>query len=151
VESDFYSGIVVRAYRKKDHAFIHDLSRANMEHLVRLHWGGWNEKFFRKDMKPTGIRIVSCGNRDVAFFETVLKKKTLQLRNIQVTRSCQGKGIGSLLMDLVEAEAWKAGAETIELTVFVDNPALDFYEHRGFVIAIRDDGTVGMVKKLRKA
>jgi ribosomal protein S18 acetylase RimI-like enzyme len=151
VESVFTSGIVVRTYREKDYAFIHDLSRDNMEHFVRLHWGGWNEKFLRKDMKPAGIRIVSCSNRDIAFFEVVLMRKTLHLRNIQVARECQRKGIGSLLMDLVEEEARKAGAKTIKLTVFADNPALDFYEHRGFVVTIRDDGTVGMVKKLRKA
>lgn len=140
--------ISLRAYGEKDYEFIHELSRANMKDFVDRHWGGWSEKLFKKDLKTENIRIMRYADRDVALVETEMAGRYLRLRNIQVWEEFQGKGLGSFFMGLVEREARECGAKSIKLTVFVDNPALGFYERRGFVISRRDIGTIGMEKVL---
>lgn len=59
--------------------------------------------------------------------------RDIELKRIYVLSRWHGRGLGSTLYDLVEAEAGARGAERLALSVYEHNaPAQAFYRRRGF-------------------
>lgn len=68
----------------------------------------------------------------------------LELYQLYVLAQCHGEGVGPALMDWTIATARAGGADTLALTVYVDNHrARAFYARYGFVDVGRYDFPVG--------
>jgi GNAT superfamily N-acetyltransferase len=68
----------------------------------------------------------------------------MELRQLYVLKPWQGAGIAAALMDWVLAQARRRGAETLVLSVFIDNHrAKAFYARYGFEAVGRYDFMVG--------
>lgn len=63
---------------------------------------------------------------------TVKDEQTVQLRQMAVAASLQGKGIGALLVKAAEKAMWDKGFDTIMLHARM--PARDFYEKLGYTV-----------------
>ena len=68
---------------------------------------------------------------------------TTKIPKIYVLPETQGKGIGKLLIEAIEAEARKHGAAKLTLNVNRFNKAITFYEHLGFTIAKEENIPIG--------
>lgn len=71
----------------------------------------------------------------VGFFSVAEKKHSLEIVNIGVDPTFQGKGFGKQIMSFAEELAKKAGKEKVELVTNIKNlSAVGFYQKIGFVI-----------------
>ncbi|WP_175059395.1 N-acetyltransferase [Thermococcus sp. 2319x1] len=64
--------------------------------------------------------------------DTVDYVKTAYIYDIEVVKKARGLGIGSALLRKAEAWAREKGAKKVVLRVEVDNPAVKWYEERGY-------------------
>ena len=71
------------------------------------------------------------------------EKYTTKIPKIYVLPSTQGKGIGQKLMEAIEQQARKHGAQKLTLNVNRFNKALSFYQHLGFEIVAEIDINIG--------
>lgn len=99
------------------------------------------------------IRLATDGGRIVGFakigpnalpFPDAESANAVELYQLYVLGSHQGEGVGPMLMDWAIATARRRGADTLALTVYVDNHrAKAFYARCGFVDVGRFDFPVG--------
>ncbi len=66
-----------------------------------------------------------------------------KLHKIYVLPTQQGQGLGLHLVEAVEEAARRAGGRTLDLNVNRYNPAISFYERRGFVRQREEDVPIG--------
>lgn len=66
-----------------------------------------------------------------------------KLHKIYVLPTQQGQGLGRHLIEAVEAAAKAAGGSFLDLNVNRYNPAISFYERRGFVRQREEDIAIG--------
>ena len=66
-----------------------------------------------------------------------------KLHKIYVLPTQQGQGLGLHLIEAVEEAVRRAGGHTLDLNVNRYNPALSFYERRGFVQQREEDVPIG--------
>jgi ribosomal protein S18 acetylase RimI-like enzyme len=71
--------------------------------------------------------------------------------SIAVESAARGRGIGSLLLETLIADARAAGFPALSLSVERDNPALRLYERAGFTRVPSEDGAWTMLLELRPA
>ncbi|MDD3007221.1 MAG: GNAT family N-acetyltransferase [Candidatus Pacebacteria bacterium] len=134
----------LRKCAEEDLDFVHDLSIFSMKEFVDRHWGGWSEELFWADIDKINITILEQSGKRVGFFDTVNEGDMMRLRNIQVEQSLQGQGAGKYMMEKIIDEAQKLKMAKIILRVFVDNPAVGFYERLGFGVVEKEGGSLVM-------
>lgn len=140
--------LIVRGCRDDDLDFVHNLSLSNMKEYVDRFWGGWKEELFWADINKGNITIIEQDEKRVGFFDVVVEGDVMRIRNIQVAENSQGKGIGKYMMMLISEEAENLHIAKIILRVFVDNPAVGFYERLGFCKAGKDESSLMMEKSI---
>ena len=69
--------------------------------------------------------------------------RIFHLQKIYILPEFQRKGIGSRLFDYVVARIHERGGQRIELNVNRNNPAMQFYRHKGMKIARKGDFPIG--------
>lgn len=124
----------IRNCDKSDYSFVYRLTKRNMEDYVRKFWGEWNTKLFRSNFKIENIRIIKYKKKKIGFYDVERKGEYLYIHNLQITRSLQGKGIGKFLMSLIERKAHDQGLSEINLSVFNNSPAKNFYLSLGYQV-----------------
>ena len=129
-----------------DYWFVCNLLKRNMFKSFVKHWGGWKPKVFRKDFNKNNIRIVKYKTKRIAFYDLEFKKNFSYINNIQISNLMQGKGLGNVLMDLIEKETQKQKLNKIRLEVFKDNLAIKFYQKLGYK-QIKDKGSSVLLEK----
>ncbi|GAB2844959.1 hypothetical protein GCM10027277_11210 [Pseudoduganella ginsengisoli] len=88
--------------------------------------------------------IVELAGEPVGLLKVVRSPPVWDLIQIQVAPREQGKGLGSLLLHALMAQAMAYGA-SIKLSVFKVNPALHLYERLGFVVIGETDDAYDML------
>jgi ribosomal protein S18 acetylase RimI-like enzyme len=115
------------------------LDKENMEERVNKNVKeGWSDKMNKKDiesyLKKDAIYTIKTKNSLIGFLIFVLDKDRVYIRNIQVKKKFQGKGVGTKVLSYIEKEARKEDYRNLELSVFKDNPAVRLYERNGYKI-----------------
>lgn len=140
--------LIPRACREDDIIFVHDLSLANMRRFVEKHWGGWKDELFFADIRKENITIFESAGERVGFFDAAAEGAAMRLRNIQVVRDMQGRGMGRRMIEAALRMAAERGFSKMILRVFTDNPAVGFYAHLGFCETERNDDSIMMEKDI---
>jgi ribosomal protein S18 acetylase RimI-like enzyme len=143
---EMHPDLIPRACEEGDIQFVHDLSFANMRWFVEKHWGGWKDELFFANKE--NVIIFEMEAKRVGFFEVAAEGTVMRLRNIQVMQDMQGRGIGKHMMEIALRMTEKRGLSKMILRVFIDNPAVGFYEHLGFCETERDENSIVMEKEL---
>lgn len=114
-----------------------------MYDLFCRHWGGWIASAFRKDFDVDSTTVIIHKSSKVGYFSLKKNKKGLYLDNLQLSKSFQGKGLGTRILQTIldNNKLWH-----IDLTTFSDNPAINLYKKFGFVIVDIEESTVHMTK-----
>jgi ribosomal protein S18 acetylase RimI-like enzyme len=126
--------IKTRRSTLNDYSFCYLLAKSNMYNLVVKHWKSWNPKLYRKSFDISNTRIVLNKNKRIGFFRIRKEPSLIYLMDMQVSKKMQGKGIGKYILELIESKANKNNLKKIQLSVFKDNSAKDFYKKLGFKI-----------------
>lgn len=147
-ENDILKNLSVRKCTEKDLAFVHDLSLANMQEYVDRHWGGWKDDLFWSDIDEKNIRIIEQSGKPVGFFDVVIEGEAMRIRNIQIKADLHKQGIGKYMMAIILRRAKNLKMTKITLRVFVDNPAVGFYERLGFNVAQEDGSSLVMERSV---
>ena len=79
-------------------------------------------------MGEKALGIVTC----FIGYSTFTASKTFKIHDVAVHPDARGLGIGTKLLETVEAEAEELGCSKITLEVRTDNPAKKLYEREGF-------------------
>lgn len=136
----------IRNCKDEDYRFVYNLFKKNMYALFVKNWGGWKRGVFRRDFRRENIKIVNFKNRRIAFYDLEFKDKFSYIRNIQVSSSMQGNGLGTALLNLIETETREKGLKRIRLRVFKDNPARKLYLKLKYK-QIKDEGSTVILEK----
>lgn len=93
-------------------------------------WGTWDG---RADFDPEFDQVIQCLGADIGLIGIQRRTDHWFLDKLYVMPDYQNRGIGSLLVRRVIADA-KAARTVLRLTVLEGNPARRFYERHGFIL-----------------
>ena len=120
-----------------DETWLEDLRRRAYADLFEATWGGWDEarhaRHFAESVKRGHISIIEADGARVGMIQKIVDGGSVEIAEIQVDPSRQGRGLGTaVLMDVI-SEA-KAQGREVRLRVGVENRrATELYERLGFV------------------
>ncbi|RJQ21376.1 GNAT family N-acetyltransferase [Candidatus Woesearchaeota archaeon] len=129
-----------------DYWFVYRLLKSNMLTYFTKHLGGWKPSVFRSDFDKRRISIIEYKNRRVAFTDLEFENDFTYLRNIQLSKFVRRKGLGTVLLTLMEKTTKKRGIHIIRLRVFKENPAKRLYLRHGYY-PIKDEGHTLVLEK----
>jgi ribosomal protein S18 acetylase RimI-like enzyme len=136
----------MRDCQDEDYSFVLNLLKENMLSSFIKHWGEWNPESFKKGFKKENIKIIEHKSAPVACYDIKFQESRSYINNIQVSKSLQGKGLGSFLMNLMEKETKEHNLDKIRLKVFKDTLALNLYIKLGYK-QITDEGSSVILEK----
>lgn len=121
-------------FRAKERAY-----RANIEKI----WGKWDDAWQRAEHKKdfdTGLlEVITCDGADAGYIFVIRYETHIQLADIAILPEFQGKGIGTVLIKRLQAEARGRGLP-MGLGVFKINlGAQKLYRSLGFERVSEDD------------
>ncbi len=138
----------IRKCTDNDYQFCYNISKRNMSPYINKHWGGWKPKMFNKYFNKGNIRIVEYRNRRIGLYAFEFKKDHSYINSIQISRQFRKKGLGTLLMNLMEKESKERKLSKIQLGIFKENPAIKLYERLGYKKIKDCSSSIIMEKKI---
>lgn len=120
----------------EDATWLEDLRRRAYADLLDATWGGWDEarhsRHFSESLERGHISIIEAGGVRVGMIQVFVENDALEIGEIQIDPSHQGRGLGtSVLLDVMA----KAGVQGrgVRLSVGLRNQkAIRLYERLGF-------------------
>ena len=94
----------LRPCKGEDYYFVYNLLKRNMCSQFVKHWGKWDPKIFRKNFNKKNIKIITYKTKKVAFYDIEFKEGFSYINNLQLSTQVQKKGLGSVLIDIIEME-----------------------------------------------
>jgi ribosomal protein S18 acetylase RimI-like enzyme len=127
----------LRPVTEADYGFIYALNRTTMQPYVEPIWG-WDEAFqreaFARRWNPDNQQIIVVNGRDAGRITLNETPELIYLAQINLLPEFQGKGIGTAVIQSIQANAERAG-KFVELRVLKTNPdARRLYERLGFTV-----------------
>ena len=108
-----------------------------MREYIEQTWGTWDEDAQRAsftDRFELGeINIIVSGGRDVGFIAALNEPTAIQLFNIMIAPEFQNQGVGTAVLQHLQAVARALGVP-IRLQVLMVNPARKLYDRLGFTL-----------------
>jgi len=130
------SALAIRAAKDEDKEWCWQLHRSTLYSVVDQIWGwdeDWQRRHFDKEWPSREAQIVSFEGQRVGLFEALHRPHEIRLALIEVDVSMQGRGIGSALLQHLQARAQQRGLP-LALEVFkVNRGAQRLYKRHGFV------------------
>ena len=126
-----------------DATWLEDLRRRSYADLFDATWGGWDEprhsRHFSESLDRGHISIIEAGGVRIGMIQLFVENETVEIGEIQIDPSHQGRGLGtSVLLDVMAT----AGLEGrgVRLSVGLRNQkAIRLYERLGFSPAGQSD------------
>ena len=121
---------------QEDYNFIYNLNKANIEDYVIKTWGNWNEdfqrEFFSRYFQTIEFQIIVVNDKNVGIVAFSRSEKSIVIDEIQILPEYQNKGIGTLILSDIIADAQKAKIEINLRVLKVNDIAQNFYNKLGF-------------------
>jgi ribosomal protein S18 acetylase RimI-like enzyme len=121
----------------EDKEYLYSLNRAAYEDVVRRQFGEWDEawqrQYFEKKWEPQKYEIVEQEGRRIGVLSVLRTDEEVRIVEIQLLPECQGRGIGSELLQR-EFRYADARAMPVRLQVLRENRAKTLYERLGFEV-----------------
>jgi|GEM_PF-719069 len=127
---------ILKIATQEDYNFIYNLNKANIEDYVIKTWGNWNEdfqsEFFSRYFQTIEFQIIVVNDKNVGIVAFSRSEKSIVIDEIQILPEYQNKGIGTLILSDIIADAQKAKIEINLRVLKVNNIAQNFYNKLGF-------------------
>lgn len=141
--------IITREAKWTDYNYCYRLARRNMFPYYQKHTIEWSPKNYRENFNIHNITIIELNNRRIGFFKFEIRQDNWYLADLQISRYQRGKGIGKYVMSYIESIATKNTNNLIRLSVFIDNPAVEFYKKIGYKIIENKNSKYLLEKKFK--
>jgi len=133
--------VALRTACDRDVAFAHDVYFETMRGIIERLFG-WDrereEKNFAQFFKLGEVRIITVDGQDVGWIQEQVLDKSINLGSFYVAPGMQNRGVGTQVLQMLLHRAAR-GSKAVTLGVVKINPALRFYEKRGFRITHEDE------------
>ena len=142
--------IICRTCRITDRNFILNLLKKTIFNYVSQYYNPSIEMFderFYSDYKEK--KIILRSSRRIGMFQLSERNRRLAVTGLFLSESYQGKGIAKYLMNYFEEVAKSKKYSEIELLVWENNPAKNFYKKLGYKIDSKKGHKYLMVKSLK--
>ncbi|MCB9979705.1 MAG: GNAT family N-acetyltransferase [Rhodospirillales bacterium] len=128
--------IQLKLATEDDFEFFRQLHHDTMKPLVTEYFG-WDEEE-QKEMQRKGftlgrMQIIYADEIKVGCMQITNHENSIELEKIYISPECQGKGIGSSILNNLLTDASEQGKDVI-LSVLKNNKARDLYERLGFIV-----------------
>jgi GNAT superfamily N-acetyltransferase len=127
----------LREATESDSGFCYRAKVAAHKDNIVATYGPWDEAeqraYHEKQWSPCGVRIISADGCDAGWVWCADARECVEVNGFYILPSHQRKGIGTLVMRQVLAEAGAAG-KAVRLAVMKANSALAFYRKLGFAV-----------------
>lgn len=125
----------IRPVEDGEEAALFEIHRAVFHSHIEQIWG-WDEEWqkanFARELESSTTSVVSINGLIVGYVQFCNDGKGIYVQNIALITNYQRKGIGTRLIEQLQAKA-AANGVPLELGVFRTNaPAQRFYERLGF-------------------
>ncbi|HLF51813.1 GNAT family N-acetyltransferase [Flavobacterium sp.] len=117
------------------------LSKEQLDYMLAQFY---SEETLNENVTEKGHHFLLAKEENVAlgfasYEHNYNQKPVTRIHKIYILPQTQGKGIGKLLLDTIEALAKEKHSETLSLNVNKFNKALTFYQKLGFKIVLEED------------
>lgn len=133
--------VALRAACDDDIAFARNLYFETMREIIERLFG-WDqnreERNFDRFFKLDEVRIITADGQDVGWIQEQIAEGSINLGSLYVAPKMQSRGIGTRVLRMLLERAAKE-SKVITLAVVKINPALQFYEKRGFRTTHEDE------------
>jgi ribosomal protein S18 acetylase RimI-like enzyme len=131
-----------------DRAWLDELRRAAYHDLFRATWGAWDEARHLRHgaacWERGNVAIVELDGERVGMLQLLEHEDALEIAEIQIQPSHQGRGIGTLLLRDAIARAHGRGRKVSLSTGLQNRRAVGLYERLGFRHVSRSETHVHM-------
>lgn len=132
------SQIALRACREEDRLFVWEVRRLALREYVAATWG-WDEaaqrEKFEQRFTPSGHQIIVADGVDVGLLQVVDEGTHLVVGKIELLPAFQRKGVGTVLMTRILAQAQSRGVPVRLQVLRANTPARRLYERLGFILS----------------
>ena len=127
-----------------DPLFAESLTKTNMASYYQARGILWDHNQFLSSWEDLDNYEVLLDRIRVGVVRFSYSANTTFRRDLQLLPKFQGKGIGSICLDLAVRHAFNRQSTLLVLRVFSENPAIKLYESKGFVRTSEVKGLVEM-------
>ena len=142
--------VFCRTCKTTDRNFILNLFKKTIFNHISKYYNPnikmFDERFY-SDYKEK--KIILRGSRRIGMFQLSERNNRLAITGLFLSESYQGKGIAKYLMNYFEEFANSKKYSEIELLVWDNNPAKNFYKKLGYKTKSKKDHKYLMVKSLK--
>jgi GNAT superfamily N-acetyltransferase len=96
------------------------------------------DSYYRQQWPDASYDVVEWGDREAGRFLVDAAPSGWLVLDIALVPQCRGAGLGTLLLQWVQAKAAASGA-AVHMSVELDNPARHLYERLGFEVHAKGD------------
>lgn len=144
--SEILRRVKVRKGRSGDYQFCYRLTKRNMEHYFKVHWGGWKKREYCRHYNPKCMWVFYFNGKRFGYLSYKAEDKSAHLTNVQLSSRFRNRGIGQKMMTQSELALVKGGISRVTLTVFEENPAVRLYKRMGYRQVENRNGTLKLEK-----
>jgi len=129
-------GIYLRPCKSNDVDYILNLSKETMHNVVQATWPepSKQDAYFKAlEFNEKNTYIIHDKEQNLGRISLDIDENNIYINGIHLSRSGQGKGIGSFLLNTVVKQA-KKDNKSVSLRVLKTNPAANLYQKLGFKI-----------------
>jgi len=127
----------LRAATSEDAEFLYSVAEVHFRSLVESQGKRWAVQRMREkcmqDASSPSTSIIQVGGADAGFLKFEVEATAVMIDALLLLPEYQGRGVGSLMLDRVLAQA-RAAALPVRLSVYTANPARAFWEKHGFKV-----------------
>jgi ribosomal protein S18 acetylase RimI-like enzyme len=144
----------LRPYCDEDLDTLIEMIRVHLEEYVVRYIGPWEQSdtMLRGEIpsERAHIKVLEIRGEVVGFLWTQIHDDHFSIEEIHVAASARGQGLGRRMLETAEKMARMRQLTAIQLTVFRDSPAVDFYKASGYSVGSEDAdrGQLRMVRTL---
>ncbi|WP_153100107.1 GNAT family N-acetyltransferase [Paraburkholderia hayleyella] len=125
-------GLFLREATADDFVFAEALTFDNMGGYYRRHRLLWRADLFFASWRESENYILEASGQPIGLLRLTEEHNSLHVRDLQIAKTHRSQGAGTYLLDVVHQWARERGVQTLQLRVFVDNPAMNLYCRKGY-------------------
>jgi ribosomal protein S18 acetylase RimI-like enzyme len=138
--------VALRPAKPADSEFCFRLHKAAMGDYVAAIWG-WDDQrqreFHDRAFTPGRWRIITANGTDVGMLDVEYRPGEIYLSRIEIHPDCQGRGIGTRLINMLLDEAGQDGQDLVLDVLTVNHRAYALYQRLGLQeVARHGDGNI---------
>lgn len=139
----------LRRATQADRGFAESINRTNMDAYRQALGIAWDASRFEAAWLQFDNRMILADGTPVGVLRLLASEGALEIRDLQVLREWQGRGIGTWALAQAQAIASMAGLPALRLRVYPANPARRLYARLEFAVSADEGDVLQMTRWLR--